>query len=389
MRDVSDFDMQQTPLPGQSQAGIVNASTPIANSMDFFGRSSGVGSTSQMILPGSPLVNSIGHTPGLPVAHNTATTAAAAAATGAPMSCPSQAHRTGAPFTETAYLASKLTPELGAYPGYHGAFPTPGYPYSMPPAGYVGGGVPLGAMKQGYVAHEVAAAAAREEYYKRSMLPYGKAPMGPYGVGPSGFHPGYYPFPPMQGVHGAYPVQGVGSKRKLEGSTTEEAKRLKGGKSKPHKKKSKYRGVFWHSRGKAWVSSIMVNGKTTHLGYYDCEVEAARVYDKEAIRLKGITCAVNFPDSVERFGKNQDATTATDNKRSTRHERKRAERISKYRGVCWNKCNSSWKACIKIDGRNKHIGYFSSEKDAAKAYDLKARKVRGSSAKLNFPDEVN
>lgn len=153
------------------------------------------------------------------------------------------------------------------------------------------------------------------------------------------------------------------------------------------KKKSKYRGVFWHTRGKAWVSSIMVNGKTTHLGYYDDEIEAARVYDKEAIRLKGITCAVNFPDSIERFGgKNADVSAIPTDKTSTRHERKRAERISKYRGVCWNKCNSSWKACIKIDGKNKHIGYFTNEVEAAKAYDVKALQVRGPNAKLNFPE---
>lgn len=234
--------------------------------------------------------------------------------------------------------------------------------------------------------HPLRPAVAPSEAYKQHPNPlmYGGVMGDPYGrdLGSLAFAPNMYQMP-HAGLTGHPLKQGnMLGKRPLDTSVDAQAKRKKEATRK--KKKSKYRGVFWHSRGKAWVSSIMVNGKTTHLGYYDCEVEAARVYDKEAIRLKGVTCAVNFPDSVEHFGKNKDAPPL-ENKRSTRHERKRAERISKYRGVCWNKCNSSWKACIKIDGRNKHIGYFSSEKDAAKAYDAKAKEVRGDAAKLNFP----
>jgi len=55
-----------------------------------------------------------------------------------------------------------------------------------------------------------------------------------------------------------------------------------------------------------------------------------------------------------------------------------------YRGVCWNKCNSSWKASIKVKGVNKHLGYFDDMRDAALAYDFAAMRVRGDSAILNF-----
>mmetsp|Transcript_5780 Transcript_5780/g.7593 ORF Transcript_5780/g.7593 Transcript_5780/m.7593 type:complete len:391 (+) Transcript_5780:208-1380(+) len=155
--------------------------------------------------------------------------------------------------------------------------------------------------------------------------------------------------------------------------------------TKKHKaeKKSKYRGVFWHSRGRAWVASIMVNGKSSHLGYFDDEIEAAFAYDKEAIRLKGPTAIVNFSDNTARIHLQNNRLNS---KNTSRHSKKRAERTSEYRGVCWNKCNSSWKSCIKIKGKNTHIGYFDDEVDAAKAYDFKAIQVRGEKANLNFPN---
>ena len=43
--------------------------------------------------------------------------------------------------------------------------------------------------------------------------------------------------------------------------------------------------------------------------------------------------------------------------------------ISKYKGVTYCKYHKKWKAAIKFDGVNKHLGYFNNESDAAKAYD--------------------
>jgi hypothetical protein len=41
---------------------------------------------------------------------------------------------------------------------------------------------------------------------------------------------------------------------------------------------------------------------------------------------------------------------------------------SKYRGVSFYNPYQKWRACIRIDKNFKHIGYFSSEIEAAKAY---------------------
>jgi hypothetical protein len=58
--------------------------------------------------------------------------------------------------------------------------------------------------------------------------------------------------------------------------------------------------------------------------------------------------------------------------------------ISKYKGVTWYRPTEKWKAQIKIDSKNYHLGYFHSETDAAMAYDKRAIEVFGNFAYLNF-----
>ena len=86
------------------------------------------------------------------------------------------------------------------------------------------------------------------------------------------------------------------------------------------------------------------------------------------------------PDAKEKKG-----SSGGEDQKMNKKMKKPASRQSKYRGVCWNKSNSSWKACLKVKGKNVHIGYFDDEVDAARAYDVKAYSIRGQGAKLNFP----
>ena len=58
---------------------------------------------------------------------------------------------------------------------------------------------------------------------------------------------------------------------------------------------SKYVGVSWHKRDKAWRAVIGDGYKTTHLGYFASEIEAARAYDA-AKRHLGEFANLNFPD---------------------------------------------------------------------------------------------
>lgn len=58
---------------------------------------------------------------------------------------------------------------------------------------------------------------------------------------------------------------------------------------------------------------------------------------------------------------------------------------SKYKGVSWYKRGKSWGAYIKLDGKQYHLGRFSTEEEAARAYDAAALHLHGEFAWLNFP----
>ena len=48
---------------------------------------------------------------------------------------------------------------------------------------------------------------------------------------------------------------------------------------------------------------------------------------------------------------------------------------SKYKGVSYHKQNNKWVAQIQLDGKLIHLGSFSNEKDAGRAYNNRAREL--------------
>jgi len=60
----------------------------------------------------------------------------------------------------------------------------------------------------------------------------------------------------------------------------------------------------------------------------------------------------------------------------------KGEHSSKYKGVDW--CKNRWRSRIKNNYQEIVIGYFTSEREAAKAYNTKAKELFGEYAKLNI-----
>lgn len=80
----------------------------------------------------------------------------------------------------------------------------------------------------------------------------------------------------------------------------------------------------------------------------------------------------------------QNLRTATAYQNST-NKTSKVNSSSKYLGVSWHRDRQKWAASIRSNGSN-YLGIFSSEIEAAKAYDAAAKRLHGEFASLNFPD---
>jgi hypothetical protein len=69
-----------------------------------------------------------------------------------------------------------------------------------------------------------------------------------------------------------------------------------------------------------------------------------------------------------------------------RNSRPHRDGTSRFKGVSWFKRDQCWRAYLVIDAKQKHLGYFADEVEAAKAYDAAAQINFGEFARLNFPD---
>ena len=61
----------------------------------------------------------------------------------------------------------------------------------------------------------------------------------------------------------------------------------------------------------------------------------------------------------------------------------RTNTSSVYKGVCFYKPLQKWGARIRINAKQKHLGYFTNEREAAEAYNTAAIEHYGDYAKLN------
>jgi hypothetical protein len=151
---------------------------------------------------------------------------------------------------------------------------------------------------------------------------------------------------------------------------------------------SRFVGVGSSNRKNQWQARILVHGKVTHLGYYETEEEAARVYDRVSIALHGQTGQTNFPIS-EYSPLELEQYRGLD-----REDLQRAlgvkpmDKSSQYRGVSRKK--GKWEAKVMVNRRWAYRELFDSEEEAARAYDRALWRLKPKEARsyVNFKDEV-
>ncbi len=144
---------------------------------------------------------------------------------------------------------------------------------------------------------------------------------------------------------------------------------------------SQFRGVYFDRNLNKWCVSIKLDKVSKYIGAYISEVDAAKAYDSAAKCYLGGRGETNFCDAVPQ--------TIEELRRQSRVNNIKARRTSssRYRGVHYKRSHDKWCAAITVNRKQKYIGIYSSELEAAEAYNRAALRYFRAAAILNkIPD---
>lgn len=110
--------------------------------------------------------------------------------------------------------------------------------------------------------------------------------------------------------------------------------------------------------------------------------------DLHRFLMPGAPDEVDHKDGDGLNNQRENLRPATHQQNMQGFRRKRPGATSKFRGVYWNKSHGKWQAQIRVKGALIHLGLFTSETEAGRAYDVAAQEHFGEFASLNFPSSL-
>ena len=157
---------------------------------------------------------------------------------------------------------------------------------------------------------------------------------------------------------------------------------------------SKYAGVHFRKAKNKWQTQIKIEGKNRHIGYYENEEEAATDFaravfkyrgqdglDKARVRKSDKEIKRRQKQKVDRFAGVMDLSDVPPQPPIPKSEGHIKEGASTYTGVSFNKAANKWRARILIEGKERSIGYFENEEEAAIDYARAVFKYKGEGMK--------
>lgn len=129
---------------------------------------------------------------------------------------------------------------------------------------------------------------------------------------------------------------------------------------------------------RTWYAYELPNGQTHVVGILP---------NQETIRLHHLVTGFQNAEHIDGDGLNNRKSNLEPSyhaRLAMGKKKKRRNSTSQYKGVLWHKRTEKWKAQIWKNGKPIHLGYFTNEKEAAKAYDKAAKELFGRYANPNF-----
>lgn len=128
----------------------------------------------------------------------------------------------------------------------------------------------------------------------------------------------------------------------------------------------------WHINNRGYVLRTgNINGKTTRIYMHRFILDAP----------KG-----SYVDHIngDRLDNRKENLRIATNAQNIRNSALKSSNSSGFKGVSWRADKNKWQAKITYNYRQKHLGLFSSKREAAIAYNEAAKRYHGTFAKINI-----